>query len=130
MCHGTWVCFDCRTAVRRATWRKVTRVYPQLLGDALSGRVRCPHCRAAGRFLGPSVAIPPKRATSRWRLLETAIGSLRRTHAGQRRHAEVRAQHALERRLLALQSRPWNRDRARLIAGLEGGSPALLPFAP
>ena len=60
MCNGTWVCFDCRTAVRRTTWRHVTYARAWLIGSKNVGMARCPHCAAPCSFLGPTICIPPK----------------------------------------------------------------------
>src|ERR1700679_465400 len=73
MCKGTWVCFKCRTAVRRDTWRLVTHKNPSLIGGVGAGRVLCPHCCSTCQFLGPSIAIPPKRNLQNWKRLESNI---------------------------------------------------------
>lgn len=119
MCKGTWVCFKCRTAVRRATWRLVTYVRPELVGDTMTGRVRCPHCRRACQFLGPSIAIPPKREVSSWRRLQADVAQFREDVGGDRKKSATRKKHDLEQRIRDLKSRPASSGRTRLIKELE-----------
>src|SRR5690349_7331482 len=96
MCKGTWVCFKCRTAVRRDTWRHVTYLRPELIGDTMTGRVRCPHCRRACQFLGPSIAIPPKRELASWRRLQEEVAQFRRDLAAADQKTATRKKHDLE----------------------------------
>jgi hypothetical protein len=119
MCKGTWVCFKCRTTARRDTWRFVTRKNPSLIGDIGAGRVRCPHCRSACQFLGPSIAIPPKRELTSWRRLQAEVTQFRQDVAADRRKSATRKKHDLERRIRDLKSRPVSSERTRLVKELE-----------
>ena len=119
MCKGTWVCFKCRTAVRRDTWRLVTQKNPSLIGDTGAGRVRCPHCRSACQFLGPSIAIPPKRDLQSWKRLESDIIHFRLDEVERRKKDSTQKKHDIERRVRDLKSRPSSTERARLVKELE-----------
>ena len=119
MCKGTWVCFKCRTAVRRDTWRHVTYLRPELIGDTMTGRVRCPHCRSACQFLGPSIAIPPKRELTSWRRLQAEVTQFRQDVAADRQKSATRKKHDLEQRIRDLKSRPASSGRARLVKEFE-----------
>jgi hypothetical protein len=119
MCKGTWVCFKCRTAVRRDTWRLVTYIRPELMGGTGSGRVRCPHCRSVCQFLGPSIAIPPKRELASWRRLQAEITRLRLDEVARRKESATRKKHDLEHRILDIKSRPASSGRTRLVKKLE-----------
>lgn len=115
MCKGTWVCFKCRVAVRRDTWRLVTYIRPELIGGTGSGRVRCPHCRGACQFLGPSIAIPPKRELTSWRRLQAEITQFRLDEAARGTKSATRKKHDLEHRIRDLKSRPISSGRTRLV---------------
>ena len=119
MCKGTWVCFKCRTAVRRDTWRLITYVRPELVGDTMKGGVRCPHCRTACQFIGPSIAIPPKRGVASWRRLQADVTRFRQTVAAGLHKSAIRKKHDLEQRIRDLKSRPANSGRALLLKELE-----------
>ena len=119
MCKGTWVCFLCRVAVRRDTWRLVTHVHPELVGDTMSGRVKCPECRSVCRFLGPSITIPPKRDARGWSQLENQINRFQRDHAEQSKKVKTQTRHAIERRIGALEKRGESTGRIVLIKELK-----------
>lgn len=109
----------CRTAIRRDTWRHVTYLRPELIGDTMTGRVRCPHCRSACQFLGPSIAIPPKRDLASWRRLQEEVAQFRQDLVAADQKSAIRKKHDLERRIRDLKSRPASSERARLVKKLE-----------
>lgn len=119
MCKGTWVCFKCRVAVRRDTWRLVTYIHPELIGDTCGGSVSCPHCRSACQFLGPSIAIPPKRDVARWQRLRAGVLQFHQDEMARQQKTATRQKHDLERQIRDLKSRPTNPGRARLVKELE-----------
>ena len=119
MCKGTWVCFDCRVAVRRDTWRLVTHIHPELIGDTCGDSVSCPHCRGACQFLGPSIAVPPKRDVASWRRLQSEISEFRQSEAARQQKTATRQKHDLEQRIRDLKSRPASSGRTRLVKELE-----------
>jgi len=85
----------------------------------MTGRVRCPHCRSACQFLGPSIAIPPKRELVSWRRLQEEVAQFRQDVATNRQKSATRKKHDLERRIQDLKSRPASSERARLVKNLE-----------
>ncbi len=85
----------------------------------MTGRVRCPHCRSACQFLGPSIAIPPKRELVSWRRLEAEVTQFRQEVAAERQNSATRKKHDLEQRIRDLETRPSSSGRARLIKELE-----------
>ena len=118
MCNGTWVCFGCRTAVRRPTWRLVTLVRPWLIGGTGAGRVRCPVCGRSSQFLGPSIEIPPKRDVAGWQRLRGEVARLHAAAVDDRFAESVRRTHDLEQRLRDLESRPPSAGREELLKRL------------
>jgi len=119
MCKGTWVCFRCRTAVRHDTWRLVTHEKPALIGDIGAGRVRCPHCRRACQFMGPSIAIPPKRDLQSWKHLESDIIHFRLDEGERSKKERARKKHSIEQRVRDLKERPPSAQRSSLIKELQ-----------
>ena len=117
MCNGTWVCFDCRTAVRRPTWRHVTNRRPSLIG--LAGRVRCPSCHGECKFLGPSIEIPPKRKVQSWRNLQKWVEKHRAEAVDSEYRKLIRRRHKLEQQISELRARPANDGREELITKLK-----------
>lgn len=115
MCNGNWVCFACRIAVRRRTWRCVTFIRPWLIGSTEVGAVRCPGCRELCQFIGPTIEIPPKRDLAGWRRLQADVEKLRVALAERRFEESVRRRHALEQRIRTLEERPPSRGRDRLL---------------
>src|SRR5262245_3278781 len=111
MLNGTWVCFQCRLATRRSTWRLVTFLRPWLVGDIGSGDVRCRKCRQPCQFLGPTIEIPRKRDAVAWERLRHAITQSRITMTDERFRDDVRRRHDLEQRIRDLESRPKNPGR-------------------
>jgi hypothetical protein len=118
MCNGTWVCFECRTAVRRPTWRLVTYLRPWLIGSTVVGNVRCPTCRQACSFLGPTIEIPPKRDAAAWDRLRDQVATVHAAAEAGRFKRSVRRRHDLEQRIRDLESRPPNPGRDALIKQL------------
>src|SRR5687767_3634486 len=103
MCNGTWVCFDCRVAVRRPSWRLVTYLRPWLIGSRDVGRVRCPHCAAACNFLGPTIEAPPKRDIAAWDRLRNEVEQVHAAETEARFKESVRRRHDLEQRIRELE---------------------------
>ena len=85
----------------------------------MQGRVRCPHCRSACQFLGPSIAIPPKQELARWSRLQEEVAQFRQDLAATDHKTATRKKHDLERRIRDLKSRPTSSERTRLVKKLE-----------
>ncbi len=115
MNNANWVCFDCRTSQRRASWRLLTFYKPWLVGDTWGGAVKCPECQNPCKFLGHKIAIPPQRDDAAWKELRDYVTARYRTHFAVRAEASTRRKHEIERRILELQSRSDNKERKRLI---------------
>ena len=118
MCNGTWVCFDCRIAVRRRTWRLVTRMDPRAIG-ARAARVPCAKCGKASVFLGPTVEVPPKMNVMGWKRLRERVAQLRIEAAEIDFEDSVRWRHKLEQTIEELKARPRNAGRDRSIKSLK-----------
>src|SRR5579871_2890056 len=117
MCNGNWVCFNCQTAVRRRAWRLVTKLNPWLIGHIFS-KIKCPTCKQACHFLGPSIEVPPKRDVDAWNRLREQISTMHAAKAEDRFKESVRRKHDLEQRIRELESRTPNPGRDELIKEL------------
>jgi hypothetical protein len=101
MGNATWVCFDCREAVRRPTH------YP----DA----VPCPQCGRACCCLGTKIRIPAKGDEPAWRDLRDGIREQRLADHERIERMRVRRRHRLERQIADLEARPPNEGRAKAL---------------
>jgi hypothetical protein len=84
----------------------------------MTGRVRCPHCRRACQFLGPSIAIPPKRDLTTWRRLQAEVLQFRQDSAAAEQKSATRKNHDLAQRIRDLKGRPASSERTRLVKEL------------
>ena len=124
MCNGTWVCFDCRIAVRRPTVRRILLYAPWLIGDTAYGPVLCPCCRQPCHFIGTEIELPSKHDRRGWKRLRLQV-QCRRFEALQERHMDaVRNRHDLIQQIRVLESRPLTDGRRKqvrqIIADLRG----------
>ena len=103
MGNATWVCFDCREAVRRPTH--------------YSEAVPCPQCGHACRCLGTKIRIPSKGDEREWQHLRVAIRETRLADVERGERMRVR-RHRLERQIAELETRPANEGRARTLQQL------------
>ena len=103
MSNRTWVCFDCREAVRR--------------GFGHEG-VRCAFCGRPCRCLGYRIPTPRKAAAKQWAALRRSLNGQNRAAAEDRFRRRVRRRHALEARLVRLDALPPNPGRAAAIRRL------------
>ena len=99
---AAWVCFECRTAVRRST------VY--------SGDVPCPTCGKLCAYLGYKIPVPPKDKRREWAALRTQLSRERSQRELAADIAAVRKRHDLEQEIVRLEAMPANAGRARAIA--------------
>ena len=104
MGNATWVCFDCREAVRRPTH------YPEA--------VPCPQCGRASRCLGTKIRIPTKADDRAWQALRSSIREQRLAAVERMERMRVRRRHRLERQIAELEARPANEGRERAIQRL------------
>jgi len=101
---STWVCFDCRRAVRRPTHG--------------ASEVPCSGCRERMRCLGYKIRIPSKSDAGAWQRLRESLADDRIAGRKRKRNERVRRIHDLEQAAARLELRPANRERARLIRTL------------
>lgn len=101
MGNATWVCFDCREAVRRPT-----HYYED---------VPCPQCGQAARCLGTKIRIPAKDDDRAWQSLLASIRERRLAAVERMELMRVRRRHELERHIAELEARPANKGRQRTI---------------
>ena len=118
MNNANWVCFDCRTSLRRASWRLLAFYKPWLIGDTWGGAVKCPECRKPCKFLGHKIAIPPKRDDAAWKELYEYVTERYRASRDGDAEASTRRKHEIERRIQELENRTPNKERDRLIKDL------------
>ncbi len=85
--------------------------------------MRCPHCRGACQFLGPSIAIPPKRDLQSWKRLESDIVHFRLVEVERTKKDSTRKKHDIEQRVRDLKHRAPNAERSALIKELQKDLP-------
>ena len=102
MSNSAWVCFECRSAVRRPT---------QFAGD-----VPCPTCGAACTPLGYKIPVPPKSKAREWQALREQLHRERDERMSDARAARIRRRHDLEQEIARLDALPSNPGRTRAIA--------------
>ncbi len=104
MANSSWVCFECRLAVRRPT---------QHIGD-----VTCPECGVACWPFGYKTPVPAKRDVGAWRKLLSEETETKQQRATDAAVALVRSRHALEQEIRRLAAMPENAGRAKAIRAL------------
>lgn len=118
MTNGNWICLDCRTSVRRPTWRMIIYFRPWLFGSTGVGNVKCPNCKRLCRFIGPDTKVPPKRDDSGWAQLRATVRESRMLTSDAQRVTGTRRKHEIEQRIIQLESRPASAERNRLVKQL------------
>ena len=101
---AAWVCFDCRSAVRRHTHYE--------------GDVPCPNCARLCAHLGYKIPVPPKRKRREWTALHA---QLLREKIGREMAAYLTRDHArtaLQREIDRLEAKGPNPGRASMIRRL------------
>lgn len=101
MGNGTWVCFDCKEAVRRPTHH--------------AADVPCPACGESCKYIGTKIPIPAKRNTRAWQALRKRLTQWRITSQDQAQVDSVRQRHRLERAIASLEAEPRNAGRLDAI---------------
>lgn len=104
MANSSWVCFECRLAVRRPT---------QHIGD-----VTCAECGVACSPLGYKTPVPALRDVGAWRNVLAAETEKKQQRATDAAAARVRSRHALEQEIRRLEAMPENAGRATAIGAL------------
>src|SRR5688572_15230561 len=103
--NANYVCFDCRTHVRR--------------GKVASGIPICPSCGQGCQSIGYKTPIPRKDDARAWDELAARIRQQKLGDQLSRQEASVRQLHELERQLEELVRRPSNEGRERSIRELK-----------
>ena len=98
---AAWVCFDCRTAVRRNT--------------AFAGDVPCPSCGKLSSYLGYKIPVPPKDKQREWSALRDQLAKERMQRELAADAAAVRSRHDLEQEIARLEAMPANEGRSKAI---------------
>lgn len=101
MGNATWVCFDCREAVRSTTHH--------------AKAVPCPQCGRDCLCLGTKIRIPPRDDEKAWQTLRTSIREHRLVMLERLERMRVRRRHRLERQIDDLERRPDSEGRAKAI---------------
>lgn len=104
MGNATWVCFDCREAVRRPTHYAET--------------VPCPQCGLDCVCLGTKIRIPPRGDEKAWKDLRVWLRGNRHAAAEQAERMRVLQRHSLEQQIADLEARPTNDGRTRALQQL------------
>ena len=102
---AAWICFECRSAVRRNT---------QYTGD-----VPCPNCRRLCAFLGYRIPVPPKRKRRAWAALREQLAQTRIAQAIQAYEMREAERAALRHEIDRIGAMAPNSGRASLIRRLQ-----------
>ena len=98
---AAWVCFNCRSAVRRNT--------------AFRGEVSCPVCGKQCAYLGYKIPVPPKQKVREWSALRQQLSSEQIAREVQEHETAVRRRHELEQEIARLEAMPANPGRTRAV---------------
>jgi hypothetical protein len=101
MSKRNWVCFECRTVVRRepATVRVVL----------------CSTCSAPRVDLGYKIRIPPKSRVAEWGALREDFFAAERAARTDFERRRIRTRHELEQEISRLETLPQNPGRRRAV---------------
>lgn len=102
MSNGAWVCFDCRTAVRRS--------------NQFNGEVPCTDCGKVREYIGYKTPVPPKSKEREWKLLFEQHFATKRERLLEAERDRVARKHALEHEIVRLEKLSENPGRKRAIA--------------
>lgn len=101
---AAWVCFHCRSAVRR---------HSHYTGD-----VPCPNCGRLCIYLGRRIPVPPKRKERDWTALHVRLAQFQ-AHLDMRAHLHrIRESTALRNEIDRLEARASNASRSQLVRRL------------
>ncbi len=98
---AAWVCFNCRTAVRRNT--------------AFAEEVPCPTCGKPCSYLGYKIPVPPKDKHREWDALHQQLARERSERDTAADKASVRNRHDLEQEIARLDGMPPSEGRGKLL---------------
>ena len=101
MSNTTWVCFECREAVRRP--------------GSTHTAVLCPKCGQPCRNVGHRIRLPSKRAAKAWETLRASWQEQSIAEAECLHRYRVRQIHRIEQEIARLQTMPANEGRQKRI---------------
>jgi hypothetical protein len=101
MGNATWVCFDCKEAMRR----------PAQHAEA----VPCPQCGRDALCLGTKIRIPTVSDEKSWEILRTSVSERRIAAQERADRLRVRLRHHLEKQITEIEARPANEGRAATL---------------
>jgi hypothetical protein len=101
MSNASYICFDCRQAVRRSTPER----------DA----VRCSSCGRRCQYLGRKIPVPPKTKVAAWRALRASMATIRVNWALRQERDALKRRHTVEKRIVELEAKPSNASRDHLL---------------
>jgi hypothetical protein len=104
MSNITWVCFDCRQAVRRPGYAPAA--------------VRCPSCGTKCRNIGYKIRLPSKRDAKAWQALRASLQEQAIADVEYSSIHRVRSIHGMEQEIARLEAMPVHPDRRKRIASL------------
>jgi hypothetical protein len=92
MSNSTWVCFDCREAVRRPGYKNPD--------------VSCPRCGQPCRNIGHRIRLPSKRAVKAWAALRGSLQQETIANTERLHRYRVRQTHRVEKEIARPQALP------------------------
>ncbi len=105
MSNRKYICFKCRTSVRR---------------EANTEReVKCPSCGAISVNIGYKIPIPPKAKIKEWQNLEEQLKSQSLSASAAEKALKTKRIHSIERELEKIEALPENEGRKALIKKLK-----------
>ena len=104
MSNKKWVCFACRTAVRRS--------------QGGTSDVLCPECGKQCSYIGYKIPVPPKAKVREWKQLQEQLHQDKSKTEIARTQSLVRRKHELEREIVRLDAMPKNEGRTKAIKQL------------
>ena len=105
MSNRKYICFKCRTSVRR---------------EANAEReVKCPSCGDSTVNIGYKIPIPPKSKIKEWQNLEEQLKSESLSATAAEKALKTRRMHGIEKELEKLEALPENEGRKALIKKLK-----------
>jgi hypothetical protein len=101
---AAWVCFHCRSAVRRHTH--------------YGGDVPCPNCSRPCTWIGHKIPVPPKRKQRDWSALHAWLARQQADRDMQVHVARIRECTALRQEIDRLEARAPNAQRSQRVRRL------------
>ncbi|HNQ79425.1 MAG TPA: hypothetical protein PLA03_13785 [Acidobacteriota bacterium] len=105
MSNRNYICFKCRTTVRRE--------------DNAEREVKCPHCGANTENIGYKIPIPPKVKIKVWQNLEEQLKNESLSATANEKKFKAKRMHDIEKELEKLEALPENEGRKALIKKLK-----------